>query len=130
MVHHMRNLPTMMVLAERSVHRGVRLSTRCLLCDSSPKMARQVWECPVQSHEWRPSQQRLHMWLTTCVGPRALQVQGQLWDSTVLEQWLAAIATPSLQAAHMGLASHDIRMEFIRQLLSQKVWLATPRPRK
>ena len=80
----------------------------------------------MQSHEWRPARQRLHTWLTTYLGPRASQVQGQLWDPTGLEQWSAAIATPSVRAAHMGLAGpHDIGTEFIRQIQSesQKVWL-------
>ena len=35
-----------------------------------------------------------------------------------LEQWSAAIATPSMRAAHMGLAGpHDMGTEFIRQVL-------------
>ena len=112
--HRMRNLPTMMVLAEHSQHsvyRDVRLRTYCLLCESGPEMAHHLWECPVQSHEWRPARQRLHTWLSTYVGPRALQVQSQLWDSAIVEQWWSAIVTPSLRAAHMGL--HGMRMEFI-----------------
>ena len=59
-------------------------------------------------------------------------MQSQLLDSTVLEQWLAAIAPPSLQMAHMGPAGpHDMGMEFIRHVLleSQKVWLAHARAR-
>ena len=47
-------------------------------------------------------------------------MQGQLWDSAVLEQWSAAITTPS----HMGVAGpHNTGTEFIQQLLleSQKV---------
>ena len=74
----------------------------------------------MQSHEWRPAQQRLHTWLTTYVGPQVWWVQGQLWDSAILEQWSAAIATPSLRAAYMRLAGpNDIATEFIRQLLSE-----------
>ena len=45
----------------------------------------------------------------------------------VLEQWSAAIATPSMWAAHMGLAGpHDMGTYFIRQVLSEplRVWLA------
>ena len=51
--HQMRNLPTMMVLMERIEHRNMRLSMQCLLRNSSPETARHLWECPVQSHEWR-----------------------------------------------------------------------------
>ena len=68
MARRMRNLPTMTVLAERSADRNARLSTQCLLCYSGPKTARHLWECPVQSHEWRPARQRLHTWLTTQLG--------------------------------------------------------------
>ena len=39
MAHPMRNLPSMMVLAERSAHHNVRLSTQCLPCDSYPEAA-------------------------------------------------------------------------------------------
>ena len=98
----MHNLPTITVLAERSEHRTVWLSMQCLLCDSGPEMAHHLWECPVQSHEWRPARQRQHTWLSTYVGPQASEVQGQLWDSVVLEQWPSAIATPSLRAVHMA----------------------------
>ena len=52
--------------------------------------------------------------------------------TTVLEHWSAAIATPSLRAAHMGLAGpHNMGPEFIRHMLSesQKVWLAHARAR-
>ena len=48
------------------------------------------------------------------MGARASQVQSQFCDSAVLEHWLAAIATLSLRAAHMGLATpHDMGTEFI-----------------
>ena len=49
-------------------------------------------------------------------------MQGQLWDSAVLMQWVAAINTPSLRAVHMG-------TEIIRQVPneSQKAWLAHAR---
>ena len=55
-----------------------------------------------------------------------LQVQGQLWEPAIWEQWAAAIATLPLRTAHMGLAGpHDIGMEFIRQVVkeSQRMWL-------
>ena len=129
----MCSLPTLTVLAECSEHRNAPLCTQCLLCGSSPETARHQWECSVQSHEWRLAQQHLHMWLSTNVGPRALQVQSQWWDSAVFEQWSAAVTTPSLWTAHMGLAGpHDMRREFIQQVLSgsQKVWLAHARARE
>ena len=50
MAHCMRNLPTVTVLAERSAHRNIRLSTQYLLCDSGPEMAHHLWEYPVHSH--------------------------------------------------------------------------------
>ena len=59
-------------------------------------------------------------------------MQGQLWDSVVLEQWSAAIATPSMRAVHMGLAGlQDRGTEFIGQVLwgSQRVWLAHAKAR-
>ena len=55
----MRNLHTMIVLAEHSEHRNVRLCMQCLLWDNGPETSRHLWECPVQSHEWRPARQRL-----------------------------------------------------------------------
>ena len=84
----------MTVLAERSKHCKVRLCMQCLLCKSGLETAHHLWECPVQSHEWRPAQQRLHTWLSTYMGPQASKVHGKLWDSAVLEQWSSAIATP------------------------------------
>ena len=45
--HRMRNLATMMVLAERLEPRNVQLGTHCLLCARSPDVARHLWECPV-----------------------------------------------------------------------------------
>ena len=71
------------------------------------------------SHEWRSARQHLHTWLEAHLGLRAALVQRQLWDSTVLEQWAAAIATPSLHRAHMGIdGPHDLGTEFIRQISS------------
>ena len=118
------------LLAVRSAHRNVQLCTRCLLCGGSPETAQYLWECPVRSHEWWPARQRLHTWLSTYVGPQASWVPGRLGDPAVLEQWSVAIATLSMQAAHMGLAGpHDMGTEFIRRVLaeSQKVWLAHDR---
>ena len=76
--------------------------------------------------EWCPAPQRRHTWLTTYGGPQTSQLQGQLWDSAVLEQWSTAITIPSLRAAHMRVVGpHHIGTEFTRQILpeSQKVWL-------
>ena len=43
--------------------------------------------------------------------------QRQLWDSAILQQWAAVIATESLEAAHMGRAApHDMGTELIRQV--------------
>ena len=70
-----------------------------------------------------------HMGEHLC-GAQGSQMQSQLWDPVVLEQWSAAIATPSMCTAHMGLARpHDMGTKFIRQMLSesQKVWLAYTR---
>ena len=54
--HRMCNLPTMTVFAECFEHRNVRLCTKSLLCGNSPETGCRMWECPVQSHEWRPAQ--------------------------------------------------------------------------
>ena len=132
--HRMRNLPAMTVLVAHTQHRNVQLHEQCPLCGSGPETVQHVRACPVQTHEWHPARQRVPAWLTTCVGPRASQVQSQLWDPAVLEQWAAAIATPALRMAHMGLTGpHDIGMEFLRQVVeeSQRVWLhATPHKRR
>ena len=125
--HGMRNLPTMTVLAERAQQCNMQMHEQSL------EIARHLWECPMQAHEWRPARQRLHPWLNTYVGPRASQVQGQLWDLAILEQWTAAIATPSLRTAHLGLAGpHDIGTEFIRQveMESHRVWLSHSQARE
>ena len=36
----MRNVPTMMVLAERANHRNLQLHERCLVCGSGPETAK------------------------------------------------------------------------------------------
>ena len=54
------------------------------------------------------------------MGPRVALVLRQLWDSALLEQWVAAIVTPSLRRAHMGMAGpHDMGAEFIRRVLQR-----------
>ena len=86
----------------------------------------------MQAHEWRPAQQRLHSWLNTYVELRDSQVQGQLWDPAVLDQWAAAIVMPSMREAYLGLAGpHDIGSEFIRQVVteSHKTWLSHAKAR-
>ena len=129
--HRMRNLPTMMVLAERAQHRNVQMHVQFLLCGGGPEMAQHLWECPVHAHERCLAMQRLLTWLTTYIGPRASQVQGQLWDPAALEQWVAAIATPSLRTAHLGLAGlHDIGSEFIRWGEGVRARVALARQRK
>ena len=74
-----------------------------LLCGDCLELARHIWECRAQFHMWRPARQRFHAWLEAHVGPRAVPVQQQLWDSAVLELWVAAITAPSLYRAHMGM---------------------------
>ena len=64
-----------LVLAKCAKHSNVQLHEQCLLCGSGPETARHVCACPVQTHEWRPATQRLHTWLPTFVGPRALEVR-------------------------------------------------------
>ena len=46
--------------------------------------------------------------------PNCKAMQGQLWDSGLLEQWYPTIVTLSMWAAHMGLAGpHNMGIEFI-----------------
>ena len=126
--HHMRSLPTMTVLAERA-HCNVQLheSACCaVVARRRPNMCGRAWCRPTNGA-------RLHTWLTTYVGPRASQIQGQLWDPAVLEQWAAAIAAPSLRMAHIGQAGlHDIKTEFIQKVVkeSQRVWLLHAKARE
>ena len=82
---HIRNLPTMTGLAECVQHRNAQMHMQCLLCASGPEAAQHLWECPVQTHEWHPARQCLHLCINTYVGPRASHVQGQLWDPAILE---------------------------------------------
>ena len=66
------------------------------------------------AHHTTPPRQCLRQWLDAHVGPQPAPVQQQLWDSALLKQWAAAIATPSLLMACMGLAKgHDMGTEFI-----------------
>ena len=82
----------------------------------------------VEAHPTTPS--CLHAWLGVDVGPRAAPAQQQLWDTTVLKQWAAGVATPSLHRARTGIAGlHDIGTGFIWRVLNEslKVWLAHTR---
>ena len=51
----------------------------------------------------------------------------ELWELTVLEQWAAALHTPSMQRAHMECSGpHALGIEFIRNVIkgSIRVWYA------
>ena len=57
----------------------------------------------------------------------------QSWEPIVLEQWAAAIATPCLRTAHMGLTGpHNVGTEVIKQEAkeSQRVWLSHAKARE
>ena len=104
----------MTVLAHQSSHRDTVLDTTCLLCGAQPETAPHLWACSAQSHEWGPARQRLAEWLDQKVGKRAASVRHQLWEPTVLEQWAAALRTPSMQRAHMEcLGPNPLGTEFI-----------------
>ena len=91
----------MTVLAHHSSHRDTVLDTTCLLCGAQPETAPHLWACSAQSHEWGPARRRLAAWLDQKVEPRAAPVRHQLWEPPVLEQWAAALRTPSMQLAHL-----------------------------
>ena len=95
--HRMDNIPTMTVLAHRSSHRNTVLDTTRLLCGAQPKTAPHLWACSAQSHEWRPARQGLAKWLDQKVGKRTTSVRHQLWEPAIMEQWAAALRTPSMQ---------------------------------
>ena len=44
MAHRVRNLPTVMVLTDRSEHKNVQLCTLCLLCGNWPETVIHIWE--------------------------------------------------------------------------------------
>ena len=125
--HRMDNVPTMAVLAHRSSHRGTVLDTTCLLCGTQPETAPHLWACSAQSHEWGPARRRLAAWLDQKVGPRAALVRHQLWEPTVLEQWAAALRTPSMQLAHLEYTGpHSLGTEFLRHVVEEsiRIWYA------
>ena len=97
----MDNIPTITVLAQRFSHRNTVLDTTCLLCGAQPETAPHVWACSAQAHAWGPARQRLAEWLHRRLGRRAAPVRHQLWEPSALEQWAAALRTPSMQRAHL-----------------------------
>ena len=59
------------------------------------------------------------------VGKRAEPVRHQLWAPNVMEQWAAALRTPSMQRAHMQCSRpHTLGTEVIRNVIEQfiRVW--------
>ena len=128
----MDNIPTMTVLAHQSSHRDTVLDTTCFLCGAQPEMAPHLWACLAQSHEWEPARRRLAEWLDQKVGTRAAPVRHQLWELAVLEQWVAALRTPSMQRAHMECPGpHALGTEFIRHVIEEsiRVWYAHAKAR-
>ena len=66
------------------------------------------------------------------MGKRAASVCHQLWEPTVLEQWAAALRTPSMQRAHMECSGpHTLGAEFIRHVIEEsiRVWYAHAKAR-
>ena len=66
------------------------------------------------------------------MGKRAASVRNQLWEPTVLEQWAAALRTPSMQRAHMECSGpHTLGTEFIRHVIEEsiRVWYAHAKAR-
>ena len=130
--HRMDNVPTMAVLAHRSSHRGTVLDTKCLLCGTQPETAPHLWACSAQSHEWGPARRRLAAWLDQKVGPRAAPVRHQLWETTVLEHWAAALRTPSMLLAHLECTGpHSLGREFLRHVVEEsiRIWYAHAKAR-
>ena len=108
------------------------LDTTCLLCGTQPETAPHLWACSAQSHEWGPARRRLAAWLDQKVGPRAAPVRHQLWEPTVLEQWAAALRTPSMQLAHLECTGpHSLGTEFLRHVVedSIRIWYAHAKAR-
>ena len=130
--HRMDNVPTMAVLAQRSSHRGTVLDTTCLLCGTQPGTAPHLWACSAQSHEWGPARRRLAAWLDQKVGPQAAPVRHQLCKPTVLEQWAAALRTPSMQLAPLECKGrHLLGTEFLCHVVEEsiRIWYAHAKAR-
>ena len=121
----------MTVLAHRSSHRDTVLDATCLLCGAQPETAPRLWACSAQSHEWGPARRRLATWLDQKVGTRAAPVRHQLWEPAVLEQWAAALRTPSMQRAHLECTPHALGTEFLRHVIEEsiRVWYAHAKAR-
>ena len=103
------------------------LDTTCLLSGAQPETAPHLWACSAKSHEWGPARRRLTEWLDQKVGKRAASVRHQLWEPAVMEQWAAALRTPSIQRAHVECSGpHTLGTEFIRTVIeeSTRVWYA------
>ena len=122
MAHRMDNIPTMTVLARRSSHHDTVLDTTCLLCGAQPETAPHLWACSAQSHEWEPARRQLAAWLDHNMGTRAAPVRHRLWEPAVLEQWAAALQTPSMQRAHMECSGHHaLGTEYIRHVIEESI---------
>ena len=64
----------------------------------------------------------LAAWLDQKVGPRSAPVRHQLWEPTVLEQWAAALRTPSMQLAHLECTGpHSLGTEFLRHVVEESI---------
>ena len=123
----MDNITTMAILVHRSSHRNTVLDTTCLLCGAQPESAPHLWACSAQSHEWGPARRRLAEWLDQKVGSRAVSVRNQLWEPAVLEQWAAALRSPSMQQAHTECSGpHMLGTEFTCHVIEEsiRVWYA------
>ena len=98
------------------------LDTTCLLCGAQPETAPRLWVCLAQSHEWGPARRQLADWLDQKVGKRAESVRHRLWEPAVMEQWAAALRTPSMQRAHMECSGpHTLGTEFIRNAIEESI---------
>ena len=130
--HRMDNIPTMTVLAHQSSHRNTVPDTTCLLCGAQPETAPHLWACSAQAHEWGPARQRLAEWLDRKLGRRAAPVRRQLREPAALEQWAAALRTPSMQRAHLECAGPNaLGTQFIRNVVEEsiRVWYAHAKAR-
>ena len=59
-------------------------------------------------------------------------VRHHLWEPAVMEQWAAALRTPSMQRAHMECSGpHTLGTEFIRNFIEEsiRVWYAHAKAR-
>ena len=61
-----------------------------------------------------------------------MSVRHQLWEYAVMEQWAAALRTPSMQRAHMEcFGPHTLGTEFIRNVIQESIigWYAHAKAR-